>query len=910
MTSGRLFGRADELAIVDALIERVAREGSALLVRGGPGLGKSELLASAGVTARERGLGVLSATGVQSEADLPFAGLHQLLLPIVERVDRLRAPQRNAISAAFAMTDARVPDLFVVALGALNLLAEAAGRAPLLLLVEDAHWLDPPSAQALAFIARRIESEPTAMLVALRDGHAGPLDVAGLSELSLGALDDEAAAALLDARAPALPAEVRERVIETAAGNPLALVELPRALASDDAPEPAAPVARLALTTRLERAFARQEAELPAATRALLLVAAADDGNVLTELLSAATLMLGAEVTPAAIGAAAAVALVEQADGGLRFRHPLVRSAIYQAAPPAERRAAHAALADVVAGQPDRRAWHRAAASAGPSEAVAAELDEVADRALRRGAVAVAVAALDRAAALGLDTERRCERLLRAAELAFELGRLDVVRGLVEEVEQLDGANRRRARITWIRESFTDGVPGDAGRVLALVEAATDSAVSRDADLALKLLQGAALRSWWADPGEEACRAVVEAAEALDVAASDPRLVAVLAVAEPILRGRVVIERLSQLAATGSRDAQDAFLLSQASHAVYELDRARHFSDEAIARLRAQGRLAMLAQTLTLAAYDAIHLGDLRDAELLADEAGRLARETAQPIWTAGAQVAAALLAGLRGEEDRVEALLAEAERFTVPGRISAILAVGALARGVTALGAGRHDAAFEHLASMFDPASLAYHHIDRFAGIAYLAEAALHSGNQAAAAAIIGELEPLMERTPSMGLRLGIAYAKPIIAGDDDAEALFHAALAGEPGRWPFIRARLQLALGSWLRRQRRSAESRAPLRAASETFDALGTAPWSERARRELRASGETSRRRAPDARDELSPQEFQIARMAADGLSNREIGQQLYLSPRTIASHLYTVFPKLGVTARSQLRALLGD
>lgn len=910
MTAGRLFGRADELAIVEALLERVPREGGALLVRGGPGIGKSELLTAAGAAARERGMGVLSGTGVQSEADLAFAGLHQLLMPIVERVDRLRAPQRDAISAAFGMADGRVPDLFVVALAALNLLAEAADRTPLLLLLDDAHWLDPPSAQALGFIARRIESEPIAVLVALRDGHAGPLDLTGLPELSLDALDAQAATALLDARAPALPGELRERVIATAAGNPLALVELPRALASEHVAERASPMVPLSLTARLERAFARQEAELPAATRALLLVAAADDENALRELLAAATIVLGKEVTATAIAPAAAAALAERGDGGLRFRHPLVRSAIYQAAEAAERRAAHAALAEVIADEPDRRAWHRAAASSGPSEVVAFELDELADRALRRGAGAVALAALDRAATLSSDAERRCERLLRAAELAFELGRIDLVQRRVEEAEQLEPARRRRARIASIRECFTDGVPGDAARVLALVGAARDSAASGDTDLALRLLQGAALRCWWADPGEEACGAVVEAAEALDVAASDPRLVAVLAVAGPIPRGRVVSERLSQLAQTGFRDAHDAFLLSQAAHAVYEIERARQFADEAIARLRAQGRLAMLAQVLTMAAYDAIHLGDLRDAELLADEGGRLARETAQPIWTAGAQVAAALLAGLRGDEGRVEALLAQAERFTIPARISAILAMGALARGVTALAAGRHDTAFEHLAGMFDPAGPTYHHVDRFAGVGYLADAARHSGHQAAAAAIIGELEPLLQRTPSMGLRLGILYAKPILAGDADAEALFHVALAGEPGRWPLTRARLQLELGAWLRRQRRSAESRAPLRAARDTFDALGAAQWSERARRELRASGETSRRRAPDARDELSPQELQIARMAAEGLSNREIGQQLYLSPRTIASHLYRVFPKLGVTSRSQLGAALAD
>jgi ATP/maltotriose-dependent transcriptional regulator MalT len=421
---------------------------------------------------------------------------------------------------------------------------------------------------------------------------------------------------------------------------------------------------------------------------------------------------------------------------------------------------------------------------------------------------------------------------------------------------------------------------------------------------------GAALRSWWADPGEEACRAVVAAAERLGVADDDARLIAIVAVAARLLRGATVIDRLSRLAGTGGRDARAAALLAEAGHTMFEFDLARRFTDEATAQLRSQGRLAPLAQVLTMAAYDAFHSGDFRRAELMADEAGRLARETAQQIWIAGTQVAAALLAAVRGDEGRVEPLLGEAELVTVPRRLSSILCVGALARGVAALGAGRRDDAFAHLERMFDRSDPAFHHVDRFSGITYLADAAVHSGNEAAARSIIGDLERLLDETPSAGLRVLIGYARLVLADDEDAESMLETALHGEFARWPFHRARLELAYGAWLRRQRRPADSRPFLRAARETFDALGANPWAERSRQELRASGERSRRRVPDARDALSPQELQIAELAASGLSNRQIGQQLYLSHRTVASHLYRSFPKLGIGSRAQLTAVLGS
>jgi AAA ATPase-like protein len=423
MTALPLVGRERELAALADLIDRVSERGRTLVVRGEAGIGKSTLLAAATTRARDHGMLVLTATGVQSEAHLPFAGLHQLLRPILSGSQQLPAPQRAALLAAFGMTDAAAPDLFLIALAVLELLADTAEGSPLLLGVEDAQWLDHPTSDVLAFVARRLESEPIVLLAAIREGYESPLVEAGLAELRLEGPDQVATGALLEGHAPELGRAVRRRLLDEAEGNPLALTELPAALGADQLGEAAMLPARLPLTARLERALAARVLELPAATRTLLLVAAVDDGGVLAELLAAAAVVRGTDVTVEALALALDARLIEVDEIELRFRHPLVRSAVHQAASVWERQAAHAALAQVLAGQPDRHAWHRAAASLGPDEEAAGELEQVATRAQRRGAIAVAVAALERAARLSDDPALQGRRLLRAAELAFELGR-------------------------------------------------------------------------------------------------------------------------------------------------------------------------------------------------------------------------------------------------------------------------------------------------------------------------------------------------------------------------------------------------------------------------------------------------------------------------------------------------------
>jgi DNA-binding CsgD family transcriptional regulator len=902
-----LFGRESQLARVEALVDAMPI-GGALLVRGEPGIGKSSILEAAQTRAWERGMLMLAATAVPSEAALPFAGLHQIVRPIIAGVDALPPPQQVALMAAFGMIDSRAPDLFVTALATLNLLAEAADRAGgMLVTVDDAHWLDEPTSKVLAFVARRIASDPIAILAAIRAGDESPLAEIGIPNVDLNPLNEHDAARLVDAVAPHLQPAARKRVLHEAAGNPLAIVELPVALASLTSAEQSDIPGQLPLTARLERAFTARHRELPSATQSLLTVAAIDDAGSIAELLAAATSLEGNDVTAEELAPAIAAGLVAAVDTIVRFRHPLIRSAVYQDAGVAGRRAAHLALADVLSDDPDRSAWHRAAAALGPDPDVAAGLEAAASRARRRGAIAVAVAALERAATLTADPPLRGTRLVRAADLAFELGRRDIVTRTLREADTSTLGSLDRARLIWIREQTDPHVVTDPAGVTYLIDLADRTRADGDNDLAVGLLWLVAQRCWWADPGKETRDLVIAAAERTGLSADDPQLIAIFGYAAPIERGQFVTDWLAKAGSMATGDPTAGRLLGNVALAVGSFDLGLGFLAEANGTLRAQGRLGHLARVLTLQAWGATLLGDWKLAAPAADEAAALASETGDAIWVAGAHAVSATLAAYRGREDQADDLSAEAERIAGPLRASFVLAVVQLARGVSALGGGRPSEAFEQLRRVFDGSDPAFHHAVRTWAVGDFAEAAVQSGHSDAAELVLGEMERLSEETPASWLHAGVRYARALLAPDDMAEAVFQAALDDDTP-YPIQRARLLLAYGVWLRRQRRVAESRSPLRAARDAFDSIGVIPWAERARRELRASGEVSRKRASSSWEELTPQELQIAQLAADGLSNRDIGERLFLSHRTVGSHLYRIFPKLAITSRGALHGAL--
>jgi ATP/maltotriose-dependent transcriptional regulator MalT len=559
----------------------------------------------------------------------------------------------------------------------------------------------------------------------------------------------------------------------------------------------------------------------------------------------------------------------------------------------------------VFVAEPDRRAFHRAAAALGPDESVALDLEDMAMRVQRRGAVLEAATSLGRAGQLSEDRGARARRLLKAAELAFEVGRADLVQGFVEDARSLGLGARDRARAQWLSEIFYDGVPGDAGRVRSLVETA-EQAQDDDQELALMLLFGAGLRCWWADPGADARGRVVAAAERLPADPTDPRVVQIIALAEPISRSGWVMERVAQ-AAPSLDDPEGALRLGMAAHAVGDFANSMRILRLAIEPLRTQGRLGLLTHAVGMFASAAVFVCDWTVAAGAAEEYEALARETNQLIWRGGAAVMQCAVAGMRGDDELATAYAGEAERLGSTGNIMAVLQNS---RGLAALAAGRYEDAYAQLARAFDPSDPAYHHREKYVAVGNLAEAAMATGRENEIRGLMAELTASGEPAVERALLWGLHYARAILADDDHAEAEFGSALEAVGPQWVFNLARLNLAYGAWLRRHRRVIDSRDPLRAARVAFDELDTPAWCDRARQELRAAGETSRKRQPEAWDELSAQELQIAALAAAGLSNREIGQRLYVSHRTVANHLYRIFPKLGVTTRGQLAGVLPD
>jgi DNA-binding CsgD family transcriptional regulator len=906
-----LIGRGVEVRRLHELIDAVRGRGSggALVVRGEAGIGKTAVLAEAASIARASGLRLLTTAGVESEAHLPYAGLHQLLRPLRNQFTVLPAKQRDALQAALGLAESTVPDAYLVALAVLNLLAEVAQGGPVLVLADDAQWLDPSSAGVLVFLGRRLESEPILLLASARSGTPSRLDEAGLPGFDLGPLPREAAEELLDAGPAGLDAPVRERLLREAAGNPLALTELPIALAhSDSAAILASPW--LPLTTRLEAAYKGRFATLPAATRAILEVGALSDSTDLGEAIAAAGAMASPLLPPAVgdVKPALDARLVRIEDSQLVFHHPLVRSAIHQATGTGRRHEVHRALAGLLVGEPDRRAWHLAAASDRPDEDVAAALEAAALRAQRRGSGVDAVAALERAAWLSPNPQRRADRLLRAADRAVELGDPETVARLLDQAAKLDLSDKQRARLAWIRAAFDDGLRNTTTDASTLADLAESVALDGDTELAIKILWSAALRCYWSEPGMAVRDRIVAVAESLPRDPLDARLLFILGYAAPITRGAIVIERSAQLLAHSGLDPLDASFLGSVAVQVGTLDVAIAQSAASLAGLRDEGRLHILGRALGAQSWAAAQLADFAIAVPAAEESARLASETGQPFLLGFAVATQAMIAALRGHVQHAVELAADAERIGTPVSARNVLAIAQHARALAALADGDYAQALARLLRMHDIADASHQLALKYHTVTDLADAAARSERKGDAATALAEMEAAARVTPSPSLHDGLRLARALFAGDDEAEALFQTALAADLSRRPFLRARTELAYGEWLRRQRRAADSKQYLRTARDTFDALGTAPWGERARRELRAAGERSTEPQAVTSDVLTGQELQIAQMAAAGLTNREIGKRLYISHRTVGAHLAKVYAKLGITSRIQLRDAL--
>jgi DNA-binding CsgD family transcriptional regulator len=910
-----LRGRAAEVELLDRLLAG-ARAGSsgALVLRGEPGIGKSALLDHAAATARASGVAVLRGSGVESEAELAYGALHLLLRPRLDRVGALPGVQAQALRAALGLAAAPAGDPLLVGAAVLTLLSDLAEQAPLLVLVDDAHWLDRASAAALLFAARRLAEEAVVLLFAVRDGE-GAFPETGLPELRPAPLDAGDAAALLAELHADLAAPARDRILAEAAGNPLALLALPGALTAaeraGEPPPPGFPVALRPVGSRVQDAYRRRIEQLPEPTRMLLLVAAADDQDAVGVLLRAAR-ALGAG--PADLEPAERAGLVAVDGTEVRFRHPLIRAAAYHDAPFGRRLAAHAALADAYDGpdQADRHAWHRAAAAAEPDEAVAAELEQAAERARRRGGLAAIAGAYERAAQLSVAEPARVRRTCAAAVAARDAGLLPHAADLAAGVAGLADDPRVAAELASVRATvdFEYGSPRAAGRTLLdaavpLGRVEPETAVS----LLTRVVGIAALA------GDRELSA--EAVAALD--ALPPARDRVLALTVTVARATDRRIADDPAGAVGLLRAVDAGTWAEllhlgpprarlmAAHSAVLLgdDTLMHALAAAqVAECRRRGMIGMLPEALLRLARAELHLGRHRDAAASAGEGLRIVQDTGRSRELGLRSLVLAPLAAVQGDADRCRELSRQTlDRATERG-LAAAAAWSRYALGLLELGLGRYDTAVEQLAEI--PPTLP---TLPYTYCSDLVEAAARAGRPRDAAAA-------HDRFRAWAGAVGQPWAEAVaercaaLAGPAaDAERRFARAVAlHAAGGRPFEHARTRLLYGEWLRRERRRTEARTHLRAAVEGFERLAAAPWADRARNELRAAGETA---APahrvDPLGRLTAQELQVVRLAATGATNRDIAGRLFLSPRTVGYHLYKAYPKLGISSRRQLSAL---
>ncbi|GAA3116674.1 LuxR family transcriptional regulator [Planomonospora alba] len=903
-----LRGRTIEQSEIDRLLAE-ARTGksAALLIRGEPGIGKTALLDYAASSAD--GVRVVRGTGVESEAELPFAGLHLLLRSALDRVDTLPDRQREALRGAFGLAPAESGDRFLVGLAVLSLLSELAGDAPLLCLVDDAQWLDRASAEALLFAARRLESEGVLLLFAARDDDR-PFPAPGIAEMRLGGLDGAAAGALLDEYGGGLDPRARERLLAETGGNPLALIELPVLLTAEQ-PGDSFRLGPVPLTSRVQAAFHQQVASLPEGTRTLLLVAAAEDSRDLGVVLRAGA-SFGLSV--ADLQPAERIGLVALRDGTVAFRHPLVSAAVYHGAPLSLRLAAHAALAEALDGpeQADRRAWHLAGAVTGPDERVAAELERTAERAGGRSGHAAA-AAYERAARLTTDPGAMTRRLTLASEAAIGGGEHDRARALAERAANRTSDPMLRARLSQVRASadFAQGALRSAHALLSEGAAAVCSAGSPDR--AFWMLMEACHAAWFLPLDQELIASSVDQLDTLDLPPDDPlmSLVWLLRWDTAMSIGRTTegypgLPEVLDGARRAARAGGPRGLISITGCAllVGQDAVAHELSASLVEESRTRGAIGWLPAGLTYLAEAELFLGRHRRAVVGAAEALRIAQDTGQRQWAHHAGAVTAYLAAVEGAEKRCREaageVLAESARA---GGVAASWAQWAL--GLLDLGQGRVESAFAQLQALSQGPSR--HQIPAVRSAPDLVEAAVRLGRPAAAA---------LARFEQWSASLGLAWTDALVhrcralAGPDDAaeKTYERALLLHEEDDRPFEHARTRLLFGEWLRRARRKTEARIHLQAALAAFEHSGAVPWAERARAELGATGASApRNRGSDVFTRLTPQELQIVRLAAQGLSNRDIAAQLFLSPKTVAYHLYKAYPKLGVASRTELAAI---
>ncbi|GAA1584994.1 LuxR family transcriptional regulator [Kribbella sancticallisti] len=901
-----LRGRRAECARLDRFVAGVrSGQGQVLIVRGEAGIGKTALLEY--LAGRAEGCRVVRAAGVESEMELPFAGLHQLCGPMLELRDRLPEPQRDALAVAFGLDFGEPPDRFLIGAAALGLLSETSDRKPLLCVIDDAQWLDQASVQTLTFVSRRLLADSIGVVFAHRDPVTKP-DWRGFPELVVGSLTNQHAGDLLDSVvAGRLDEHVRDRIVAETRGNPLALLELPRGLsAAELAGGFERPDAR-PLASKIEQSFAGRVQSLPAQTQRLLLTAAADPiGDV--PLLLRALMELGVPVNAAA--PAEAAGLIELG-ARVRFRHPLVRSATYREAAPADRRAVHQALAKAIDPDrdPDRRAWHRAQAADEPDEDVAAELVASADRAQRRGGVAASAAFLQRAMELTPDPALRASRALTAAQVTLRTGAFETAQKLLVNADEGPANGLQQAMVDLIRAqiAFASGHGPQAAQMLLEVARRFEPL---DPDAARDTYLDAFAASMFAgrlapDSTQTDVARAVRAAPRPAVPRKQDLLLETLAVtytdgypaAVPL--ARTALEAFSDEARAEQSDLRWLWLAARTAVDLWDDQRWDVLTARHVRIARELGDLTELPLVLNSRMFLHLFSGEFAAAAALLAEIRTIADATGIGLAPYGAVG----LAVMRGQVDEATPMIVASMEDVKARGEGAGMSFLLWANSVLMLSLGRYgDALASARAATEDPNDF---------GVASwtlpeLVEAAVRTGRPELAADAIGRLTEMAQASGTDWALGVLVRSKALLATGPAAEEGYQAALE----RFGQTRVRMELArthllYGEWLRREDRRQDARAQLRSAYDILNAAGANAFADRARRELAATGETVAKRAGRATDALTPQEAHIAELAGAGLTNAEIGSQIFLSQHTVEWHLRKVFTKLGITSRRQLR-----
>jgi len=908
VTSERLRGRRNECETLDRLLGDVrAGDSQVLVVCGEVGIGKTALLGY--LSERASGCRLARAAGVESEMGLAFAGLHQLCAPFLDRLERLPAPQRASLSAAFGLSEGEVPDHFFVGLAVLSLLSDVAEEQPLVCVVDDAQWLDQPSAQALALMARRLSAKSVAVVFAMREpGYEH--EFAGLRQLAVSGLNEDDACALLDSvvRGP-VDERVRERIIFETRGNPLALLEFPRGLTPAELAGGFGLPDTVPLASRVEEGFLRRLKPLPMHSRRLLLAAAVEPVGDATLLWRAAEWL---EIGTDAAAAAEATGLIEIGTR-VRFRHPLVRSAVCRAAGVRDLQEVHRALAEASDPDldPDRRAWHCASAASGPDEAVASALEHSAGRAQERGGLAARAAFLERATELTVEPHRRGARALAAAQAKHEAGAPDAARRLVTAAEAgpLDELQHTRVDLLRAQIALASNRPGYASPRLLKVAKRLELL---DVELAREAY-GDALYSTMA-AGRLASGSVPEVAEAVRKAppplhrpCPPDLLLDSLAVlfTQGHAAGAPMLKRALGAIRSGDMSEEEGLhwlsLACRAAHDVWDDECWFELSARHVQLAREAGALRVLHVALSSHVAAQLFAGDFAAAAALVEEDEAVVAATGSEAPAYGAIGLSAWRGGDACDSELIEAMTRE----TFPGGEGQRLTAAQWATALHCNSLGRYEDAF---AAAEQAAEYRYELGFSNWALVELVEAAVRSGKAERAA---NAIERLSETTGASATDWGLgilARSRALLSEGEGAEALYREAIERlDRTRMRAELARAHLLYGEWLRRENRRVDAREQLRAAHDTFSGMGAEAFAERARRELLATGETVRKRSVETRDELTAQESQIARLAGEGRTNPEIGSELFISPRTVEWHLRKVFTKLGISSRKQLRGV---